>query len=116
MWMIELISDQPDRVVCRPVGELDAYSVGQFRQVISEVSRSGVALKIDLMLLTFIDLTGARAIQTAARYVSRQGTRTRVVGGSEAVRRMMDLVDSCSSPAPIRALRPSFDDPGPSAC
>jgi anti-anti-sigma factor len=114
--MIELFSDQPDRVVCRLAGELDAYSVEQFRQVISDLSRSGVALKIEIMLLTFVDLTGARAIQTAARYVSRQGTRTRVVGGSEAVRRMMDLVDNCSSPIPITALRPSFDDPGPSAC
>lgn len=111
--MIELISDHPDLVICRPVGELDAYSAQNFSRVLSDVMSSGVALDIDLILVTFIDLTGARAIRKASRYVSRQGIPTRVLGASEAVRRMMDLLDEGSRgrAIPLASARPHMDGP-----
>lgn len=95
--MIELVSERPDRVVCRPVGDLDIYSVDAFRRVISDVTRSGVALKIDLMHLTYVDLVGARAISNASGYVSSGGSPTLVVGGTRAIRRMVDYASERSS-------------------
>lgn len=109
-----MISDEPDRVICRPVGDLDAWSVGTFYMVLNDVTRSGLALTIDLLLLTFTDLAGAKAILAASRYVSGQGGSTRVVGGSEAVRRMLRAAEDLTE-IEMRSSRSHLDDPGPRA-
>lgn len=75
--------------ICRPVGELDAFTVGQFRQVLSELASSG-RLLIDLSDVPFIDSAGLGALIGGIR-------RAREQGGDVAV--------ACSRPSVTRLLR-----------
>ena len=44
--------------VCRPVGELDAFTVSQFRQSLAELA-SSPSLLIDLSGVPFVDSAGS---------------------------------------------------------
>jgi anti-sigma B factor antagonist len=75
--------------VCRPAGELDAFTVGQFRQALAELS-STPRLVIDLAGVPFIDSAGLGALIGGIR-------RVRELGGDVAV--------SCNRPQLVRLLR-----------
>jgi anti-sigma B factor antagonist len=75
--------------VCRPVGELDAYSVGQLRQTLAEATSSR-KLVIDLSSVTFVDAAGLGALVGGIR-------RTREHGGQVAV--------ACSRSVLLRLLQ-----------
>lgn len=77
-----------DYVVCRPAGELDAYTVGQFRETLSELS-SRPRLVIDLSEVPFMDSAGLGALIGGIR-------RVREAEGKVAV--------ACSRPALTRLL------------
>jgi anti-anti-sigma factor len=47
--------------LCRPVGELDAYTVGQFREVLAEMATQPRVL-IDLSEVPFMDSAGLGAL------------------------------------------------------
>lgn len=47
--------------LCRPVGELDAYSVGQFREALTQLA-SSQRLLIDLTEVPFMDSAGLGAL------------------------------------------------------
>jgi anti-sigma B factor antagonist len=47
--------------LCRPVGELDAYTVGQFREVLADLATSQ-RLLIDLSEVPFMDSAGLGAL------------------------------------------------------
>jgi anti-sigma B factor antagonist len=47
--------------LCRPVGELDAYTVSQFREVLAELA-SSPRLLIDLSEVPFMDSAGLGAL------------------------------------------------------
>ena len=87
--MLEIqVEKTEDHVVCRPVGELDAYTVTQFRE--SLASFVGVKrLVIDLSGVPFMDSAGLGALIGGIR-------RARESGGDVAV--------SCSRPTLIRLL------------
>ena len=72
----------------RPVGELDAYTVGQFRQTLADLPPSPKLL-IDLAEVPFIDSAGLGALIGVIR-------RAREVGGEVAV--------ACSRPTIVRLL------------
>jgi anti-sigma B factor antagonist len=74
--------------LCRPVGELDAYTVGQFRESLSELSEV-THLLIDLSEVPFMDSAGLGALIGGIR-------RTRESGGDVAV--------ACSRPTLTRLL------------
>lgn len=74
--------------LCRPVGELDAYTVGDFREVLSEVA-SVPRLLIDLSNVPFMDSAGLGALIGGIR-------RTRESGGEVAV--------ACGRPTLTRLL------------
>jgi anti-sigma B factor antagonist len=76
-------------VVCRPVGELDASSVSQFRQALAETAVSP-NLVIDLSGVTFVDSAGLGALVGGIR-------RSRERGGEVAV--------ACTRPVLTRLLR-----------
>jgi anti-sigma B factor antagonist len=63
--------------VCRPVGELDAYTVGQFREALGELA-SKPKLLIDMSEVPFVDSAGLGALIGGIR-------RAREVGGDVAV-------------------------------
>lgn len=75
-------------VVCRPVGELEALTVGQFRQALADTASPG-CLVIDLSGVPFIDSAGLGALIGGIR-------RTRERGGRVAL--------ACSRPALVRLL------------
>ncbi len=76
-------------VVCRPVGELDAFTVSQFRQALSEMASSS-RLLIDMSGVPFVDSAGLGALIGGIR-------RVRELGGDVAV--------SCNRPTLVRLLR-----------
>jgi anti-sigma B factor antagonist len=74
--------------ICRPVGELDAYTVGRFREALGELS-SVDRLLIDLSDVPFMDSAGLGALIGGIR-------RAREAGGEVAV--------ACSRPTLTRLL------------
>lgn len=83
------IEDSRDYVVCRPEGELDAFTVSQFREVLAELS-TRPRLVIDLSEVPFMDSAGLGALIGGIR-------RTREQGGDVSV--------ACNRPTLIRLLR-----------
>jgi anti-sigma B factor antagonist len=82
------VEDGPGHTICRPVGELDAYTVGQFREALGELA-SKPRLLIDLSSVPFMDSAGLGALIGGIR-------RAREAGGDVAV--------ACSRPTLIRLL------------
>jgi anti-sigma B factor antagonist len=59
---------------CRPVGELEAFTVSLFRQTVAElVSIAGLALILDLTGVTFVDSAGLGALIGGIRRVRECG-------------------------------------------
>lgn len=60
--MLEIhIEETADYTVCRPVGELDAYTVAKFREALAELA-SVPRLLIDLSEVPFMDSAGLGAL------------------------------------------------------
>ncbi|HLI00179.1 MAG TPA: STAS domain-containing protein [Acidimicrobiales bacterium] len=76
-------------VICRPVGELDAFTVSQFRQALAEMATSS-RLLIDMSAVPFVDSAGLGALIGGIR-------RARELGGDVAV--------ACNRPTLVRLLR-----------
>src|SRR5918996_2902878 len=74
--------------ICRPVGELDAYTVGQFRESLAELA-TRPKLLIDMSEVPFVDSAGLGALIGGIR-------RAREVGGDVAV--------CCNRPTLVRLL------------
>jgi anti-sigma B factor antagonist len=82
--------ESPDGfVICRPVGELDAFTVSQFRQALADLA-SSPRLVIDMSGIPFVDSAGLGALIGGIR-------RTRELGGDVAV--------ACDRPTLVRLLR-----------
>lgn len=76
--MLQIQLDEGDGyTICRPVGELDAYTVGQFREALGELA-SKPKLLIDMSEVPFVDSAGLGALIGGIR-------RAREVGGDVAV-------------------------------
>ena len=87
--MLEIeVASTDSYTLCRPVGELDAYTVGDFREVLSDVA-SASHLLIDLSNVPFMDSAGLGALIGGIR-------RTRESGGEVAV--------ACGRPTLTRLL------------
>jgi anti-sigma B factor antagonist len=82
------VEESADHTVCRPVGELDAYTVGQFRESLADLA-SVPRLLIDLSAVPFMDSAGLGALIGGIR-------RAREAGGDVAV--------ACSRPTLTRLL------------
>jgi anti-sigma B factor antagonist len=75
--------------ICGPVGELESYTVSQFREALAETVPAG-RLLIDLSGVSFVDSAGLGALIGGIR-------RARELGGQ--------VVVACSRPTLIRLLR-----------
>ncbi|HET7654575.1 MAG TPA: STAS domain-containing protein [Acidimicrobiales bacterium] len=87
--MLEIqVEDADGYTVCRPVGELDAYTVSSFRDALGRLS-SSPKLLIDMSEVPFVDSAGLGALIGGIR-------RTREAGGEVAV--------CCNRPTLVRLL------------
>lgn len=87
--MLEIdVLHEADYVLCRPKGELDAYTVAAFRESLAEHA-SATRLLIDLSEVPFMDSAGLGALIGGIR-------RTREGGGEVSV--------ACSRPTLTRLL------------
>jgi len=87
--MLEInVERTDDYSVCRPAGELDAYTVGQFREALAELAEEK-RLLIDLSDVPFMDSAGLGALIGGIR-------RTRENEGEVAV--------ACNRPTLTRLL------------
>jgi len=75
-------------VVCRPVGELDAFTIGGLRQALADMACYG-SLVIDLSGVPFVDSAGLGALIGGIRH-------TRELGGQVAL--------ACNRPTLVRLL------------
>ena len=81
-------------ILCRPVGELDAFTVSQFRQALADLA-SAPRLLIDMSAVPFLDSAGLGALIGGIR-------RARELGGDVAV--------ACNRPTLVRLLRTTVFD------
>ncbi len=87
--MLEIeVEENETHTLCRPVGELDAYTVGKFREALTGLS-AAPRLVIDLSAVPFMDSAGLGALIGGIR-------RTRENNGAVAV--------ACSRPTLTRLL------------
>lgn len=87
--MLEIeVNDEGTHTLCRPVGELDAYTVGQFREALTGLATTS-RLVIDLSAVPFMDSAGLGALIGGIR-------RTRENSGEVSV--------ACSRPTLTRLL------------
>jgi anti-sigma B factor antagonist len=77
-----------DHVVCRPVGELDAFTVGHFRESLSELG-GGERVLIDLSGVPFLDSAGLGALIGGVRRARESGGDVAVYGARPAVARLL---------------------------
>lgn len=82
------LEEREGYTICRPKGELDAYTVGQFRESLAELS-TRPKLLIDMSEVPFVDSAGLGALIGGIR-------RAREVGGDVAV--------CCNRPTLVRLL------------
>ena len=83
------LDEAADHVVCRPNGELDAFTVSGFREALADLA-SRRRVIIDLSAVTFMDSAGLGALIGGIR-------RIREAGGDVGV--------SCNRPTLLRLLR-----------
>lgn len=87
--MLEIeLQDQDNYTVCRPIGELDSYTVSEFREALGELATKPQVV-IDLSSVPFMDSAGLGALIGGIR-------RAREQGGDVAV--------ACSRPTLTRLL------------
>lgn len=87
--MLEIKVDQSGGyTVCRPIGELDAFTVGQFRETLTELG-GGQRLLIDLSGVPFLDSAGLGALIGGVRRSREAGGDVAVYGARPAVARLL---------------------------
>lgn len=87
--MLEIKVDQTsDYTICRPFGELDAFTVGQFRESLADLG-AGTRLLIDLSGVPFLDSAGLGALIGGVRRARESGGDVAVYGARPAVARLL---------------------------
>jgi len=82
------VENTDDYLVCRPVGELDAFTVGQFRDALAEMS-GATRMLIDLSGVPFLDSAGLGALIGGVRRSRESGGDVAVFGARPAVARLL---------------------------
>ncbi len=87
--MLEIHVDrEDDYVVCRPSGELDAYTVGQFREALAELAGEA-RLVIDLSEVPFMDSAGLGALIGGIRKAREIDGEVVVACGRDTLKRLL---------------------------
>ena len=89
--MLDIQLDQGDGyTICRPVGELDAFTVSQFRQALAELA-SSPRLLIDMSGVPFVDSAGLGEIVRCYTTVSRKGGKLKLVNLTTKIRDLLSI-------------------------
>jgi anti-sigma B factor antagonist len=87
--VLEITVEQSgDYTICRPSGELDAFTVGQFRESLTELG-TGQQMLIDLSGVPFLDSAGLGALIGGVRRSREAGGDVAVYGARPAVARLL---------------------------
>ncbi len=79
---------QDDYLLCRPSGELDAYSVGSFRETLGELAAEP-RLVIDLSDVSFMDSAGLGALIGGIRKVRQNEGAIAVACSRQSLTRLL---------------------------
>ncbi len=74
------------------VGELDLATVETLQRVLLEIDDGAETIVLDLSGLSFIDSTGLRLVLDLNERYGGEADRLRVIAGSPAVERLLDIV------------------------
>ena len=77
-------------VICRPVGELDAFTVSQFRQALADLA-SSKRLIIDMSGIPFVDSAGLGALMLVQRKAAERRLTVCLRGANEELRFLLVL-------------------------
>ena len=81
-----------DQVVVGPTGELDMVTAPQVELRLADLRDAGFAdVVLDLRALTFMDSSGLELLLSERRTARAKGHRFRLMGGSAASRRVLEL-------------------------
>ena len=87
--MLEIhVEETTDYTLCRPVGELDAYTVGQFREALVELA-TVPRLLIDLSDVPFMDSAGLGALIGGIRRARESDGDVSVACGRPTLTRLL---------------------------
>ncbi|MDH4168911.1 MAG: STAS domain-containing protein [Acidimicrobiia bacterium] len=87
--MLEIhVEENDDHTTCRPVGEIDAYTVGTFRESLTELSERQ-RLIVDLSDVPFMDSAGLGALIGGIRRVREHEGAVVVVSTSATITRLL---------------------------
>jgi anti-sigma B factor antagonist len=87
--VLEIHVDQGDGyATCRPSGELDAYTVGQFREALAGLAETD-RLLIDLSDVPFMDSAGLGALIGGIRRIREQDGRVAVACSRASLIRLL---------------------------
>lgn len=75
-------------LICRPRGDIDAYTVARFRQAIAEASSQG-ALVFDLAAVPFVDSAGLGALIGGIRRIRDLGGDVAIAAGRPVLARLL---------------------------
>jgi anti-sigma B factor antagonist len=88
---IEFDEDVAGNTICRPVGDIDSYSVSQFRQVLAELADCPNVV-IDMSRVYFLDSAGLAALIGGIRRARERGGDVAVVCGRPGLYRLLRRV------------------------
>ncbi|MDQ3304412.1 MAG: STAS domain-containing protein [Actinomycetota bacterium] len=110
------VDETGEYTVCRPIGELDAFTVGQFREILTELGGSQ-RLLIDLSGVPFLDSAGLGALIGGVRRAREAGGDVAVYGARPAVARLLHTTgfDRVASVSDDEATAASALSDGPPA-
>ncbi|MBO0731347.1 MAG: STAS domain-containing protein [Acidimicrobiaceae bacterium] len=89
--MISTDRDAVGRVICRPAGELDLYTVPRFRQALAGVDW-GSQVVIDMSGVSFIDSAGVGALVGGVRRIRDRGGDVAVACPRPGLRRLLHTI------------------------
>ena len=89
--MIEIVVTSENRVVCRPIGELDWVGAVYLRDAVAGILQSSLDLVIDLSLVDYVDADGILTLRHSMELVRLVGGETNLCGMSHQVAEALEF-------------------------